>query len=96
MTQAVPQIRRLWGVLRPGPAGREVLHLTAHEPETEGMSGVLLLTGMLAGDEVSLAIDLVSDPKPLLAPGHFSEAVSESFDRTTHSPDRRMVGQQRR
>lgn len=63
MTQAVPQIRRLWGVLRPGPAGREVLHLTAHEPETEGMSGVLLLTGMLAGDEVSLAIDLVSDPK---------------------------------
>jgi hypothetical protein len=63
MTQVVPQIRRLWAVIKRGSAGREVLHLTAHEPDTVGMSGVLLLNGMLADDDVSLELDLVSDPK---------------------------------
>jgi hypothetical protein len=60
---AVPRIRRLWAVIRTGAAGREVIEITAREPDTAGMSGVLLLTGMIAGDRLSLGLDLVSDPK---------------------------------
>lgn len=60
---AVPSIRRLWAVIRAGTAGREVIEITAREPDTTGMSGVLLLTGMIAGDRLSLGLDLVSDPK---------------------------------
>lgn len=60
---AVPRIRRLWAVIRPGAAGRQVIDLTAREPDTTGMSGALLLSGMIAGDSLSLALDLVSDPK---------------------------------
>ncbi len=60
---AVPRIRRLWAVIRQGAAGREVIEITAREPNTQGMSGVLLLNGMIAGDSLSLALDLVSDPK---------------------------------
>jgi hypothetical protein len=60
---AVPSIRRLWAVIRAGTAGREVIEITAREPDTAGMSGVLLLTGMIAGDRLSLGLDLVSDPK---------------------------------
>lgn len=60
---AVPSIRRLWAVIRAGTAGREVIEITAREPDTSGMSGVLLLTGMIASDRLSLGLDLVSDPK---------------------------------
>lgn len=60
---AVPRIRRLWAVIRAGGAGRETIEITAREPDTKGMSGVLLLNGMIAGDSLSLALDLVSDPK---------------------------------
>jgi hypothetical protein len=60
---AVPLVRRLWGVIKPGAAGREVIHLTKIEPDIAGMSGVLLLTGMLADDDLSLELDLISDPK---------------------------------
>jgi hypothetical protein len=60
---AVPRIRRLWAVIRAGAAGRETIEITAREPDTKGMSGVLLLSGMIAGDSLSLALDLVSDPK---------------------------------
>lgn len=60
---AVPRIRRLWAVIRPGAAGRQIIDLTAREPDTAGMSGVLLINGMIAGDSLSLALDLVSNPK---------------------------------
>ncbi len=63
MTERVPEVRRLWAVIKPGTAGREVLHLTAREPDCTGMSGVLLLTGMLVDDGLELQLDLVSDPK---------------------------------
>lgn len=50
----VPRIRRLWAVICAGTAGREVIEITAREPDTIGMFGVLLLTGMIAGDRLSL------------------------------------------
>jgi len=63
VNQAVPAVRRLWGIIRHGSAGRLVLTLSAREPDPEGMAGALLLTGMLAGGDLSLELDLVSDPK---------------------------------
>lgn len=58
----IPAIRRLWGVIRAAGSGRNVLAITAREPDPANMRGALLLTGMLADDGRELTLDIVSDP----------------------------------
>lgn len=58
----IPAIRRLWGVIRDAGSGRNVLAITAREPDPANMRGALLLTGMLADDGRELTLDIVSDP----------------------------------
>ena len=58
----IPRVRRLWGVIRDAGSGRNMLAITAREPDPANMRGALLLTGMLADDGRELVLDIVSDP----------------------------------
>lgn len=62
MSTVVPFVRSYWGLIRRLDDGRTALELTAVEPTAEQVAdaaGVLLMTGMMAGDCPSVTIDMV-------------------------------------
>lgn len=61
MTIALPTNRRIYGVIKPGSAGKMILSLTASEkPDMKGAVGALIWRGdLMAGD---VALDIVTDP----------------------------------
>lgn len=63
MTKGVPENRRIYGIIRPGEAGRMMLQLTAKDqPDTSGAMGVLIWRGALM-QGLEADIEIVSDPK---------------------------------